>query len=461
MTTTILGRLAGHAVALGRRELPPAVLHAARRCVVDWFGVAIPGGCVPPATLLREALAEDVKRGRARLVPSHEPATLRAAALINGAAAHTIEFDDIYRDALYHPGAPLIAAALAAAEDRRASGARLLRGVIVGYEISTRIGATVNPAHYEFWHTTGTVGTFGAAAAVACILDLDVVQTAHALANAATFAAGLQQALRSDAMSKPLHAGRAAEGGALVALAAARGVTGAMDVLEGPRGFGRAMSNGPDWEQALADLHETFNITRVTVKNHAACGHTHAALDAVRALRERHHVMAEGVSRIRVGTYAKALEITGNRNPRTAFEAQFSLPYCVSVMLIQGSARLEAFSQERLSDPRIRELMERVELAVDPGADAAYPGKRAAAIEILTADGRSLRERASTRKGDPDNPLTDAELEEKFHESVDPVIGRLAGKSLLQALWRIDALADVSALEWTSVSAGHEARGEV
>src|SRR5689334_4887163 len=221
----LLEELARYAVAERETALTADVRHHARRAVLDWFAALLPGGVLPPATLLAAALEEELGRGRARLYPGGRTATARAAALINGSASHTVEFDDIYRDAIYHPACPTISAALAAAEARGASGDRFLRAVVVGYEVSTRIGRAVVPAHYKFWHTTGTVGCFGSAVAVATVLGLDETRTMHALATAATFAAGLQQAFRSEAMSKPLHAGRAAEAGLFAALAAERGVT--------------------------------------------------------------------------------------------------------------------------------------------------------------------------------------------------------------------------------------------
>jgi len=448
----VLETLATYAAALGNADLPDEVVHAAKRCLVDWVAATVPGGLMPPATLLCTALADDLDRGRARLIPGGERAPLRTAALINGTAAHTAEVDDIYRNALYHPGAPVIAAALAAAQDRGASGDRLVRGIVSGYEISTRIGATVQPAHYNFWHTTGTVGAFGAAAAVATILGLDRTRTAHALANAGTLTAGLQQAFRADAMSKPLHAGRAAECGAFVALAAERGVTGALDILEGPRGFGAAMSNAPDWSHIGDDLGCVFNITQMTVKNYSACGHTHAAVDAVRELRKTHNLAPSDVVRMRIATYAKALEVAGAPAPRTAFEAQFSLSYCVAVALVTGSARLDAFTPARLEDPEVREVMTRIEIAVDPAADAVYPKQRAAIVELETVDGRQLTCYRPTRKGDPDNPLSDAELFDKFEELVAPALGRNASATVLDWLLHVDTVSDVTTLPIGSAS---------
>ncbi len=437
---------AAHVADLGRIKLSDEVRHATRRCLIDWFATTVPGGVRPPATFLSQALSDELDRGNAVLVPSGRQALARAAALINGSASHTVEFDDIFRDAIYHPGAPVISAALALAQDRQVNGETLLRAIVAGYEVSTRIGAAVTPAHYEYWHTTGTVGAFGAAAASCSILGLDADETEHALANAATMVAGLQQAFRSDAMAKPLHAGRAAETGVLVALAAASGVTGASGMLDGPRGFGNAMSRDADWDAAVSDLGQHFNITRMTQKNHGCCGHSFAALDAIIALRDVYRLLPEDVSWIRIGTYSKALEVTGNATPRSGYEAKFSLPYCASVALIDGRVRLNAFDDQHLEDPEIREMIKRVELYVDPQSDRGFPKQRAAVVEMHTRDGRVLKFRAPTRKGDPDSPLSDAELVDKYRELVAPVIGDSAAEGLLDILWRIDVVDDVSAL---------------
>jgi 2-methylcitrate dehydratase PrpD len=435
---TVVERFAAYAASVQAAALPPEALHAATRCLVDWFAATIPGGIEPPATLLTEAFVEEIDHGRAQLVPSGRRATARAAAFINGAASHTIEFDDIYRDAIYHPGVVTVPAALALAQSRGLSGAALLRAIVAGYEVGTRIGVAVNPAHYEFWHTTGTVGCFGAAAAAASALGLDAGRTAHAIANAGTMAAGLQQAFRADCMGKPLHAGHGAEVGVTTALAAERGVTGALDILEGARGFGQAMSRNVDWEAALATLGTRFHIASMTQKNHAACGHIHAAIDAVLALREKHHLTEESVKRVTARTYGKALEVAGNTEARTVFEAKFSLPYCLAAAMVVGSVRVDAFTDERLKDPAIRRLMSRVEMAVEPKLDAAFPSQRAAVVEIETSDGRHFSHYAPTRKGDPDSPLSDAELNDKARELIAPLLGAAATAALLDALWNIE-----------------------
>ena len=439
---TVVERYAEFALAFRAQAIPAEVAHHAKRAVIDWYAALLPGAVVAPAILLETALAEDMDRGGASLALGRK-ATARAAALINASAAHTVEVDDIYREAIYHPGAPTIAAALACAQECGASGETFLRAVIAGYEISTRIGAAMGRAHYSYWHNTGTIGSFGAAAAAAEVYGLDAKRYAHALATVATFAAGLQQAFRMDSMSKPLHAGHAAEAGLLAAAAARAGVTGSLDVIEGDAGFGRAMSNGPDWEQATATLGKVVHITRMTFKNHACCGHTFAPIDGALALQKALGVQASDIERVKVGTYKPALEVAGYEHPRTPAEARFSLKYVVARALAHGSVRLAAFEPAGLADPLTRATMEKIDLSVDAEIDAAFPGKRAARIAMTTKDGRRAEHLQPTRKGDPDLPLSDQELGEKFMELASPVIGNAAAQALLARLWSLDNSAAV------------------
>lgn len=434
---TIIETFAAYAENPGAGADQSEVIHHAKRAVVDWYAALIPGAVAAPGTLLETALAEDLDRGEARLALGRK-ATVRTAALINGTAAHTVEVDDIYKHAIYHPGAPTIAAALAAGQARKIDGKAFLRAVIIGYEVSCRIGAAMGRTHYKYWHNTGTVGTFGAAAAAAAVLKLDAKRTAHALATCATFAAGLQQAFRMDSMSKPLHSGRAAEGGVLAALAAEAGVTGSLDVIDGEAGIGRAMSNGPDWQAAAATLGREYAITQMTFKNHACCGHTFAAIDGAQALQREHGFAADEIESVRVATYRPALEVAGNPNPQTAAEGRFSLPYVVSNALIHGSVRLAAFTPERLADASVRALMQRIDLQVDPEIDAAFPGKRAARVAVRLRDGRTFEYLQPNRKGDPEEPLSDEDLNEKFFELAGPVLGAAAAKDLLQRLWTLE-----------------------
>ncbi|MEK6245359.1 MAG: MmgE/PrpD family protein [Pseudomonadota bacterium] len=423
------------------RSIPisPEVLRHAKRAVIDWYAALLPGAVVAPATLLEIALKDELDKGKARLALGRS-ATVRAAALINGTAAHTLEVDDIFRDGIYHPGAPTISAALALAQSNGASGEQFLRAVIVGYEISTRIGAAMGRAHYKYWHNTGTIGVFGACAAAAELLGLDRGRFAHALATVTTFSAGLQQSFRMDSMSKPLHAGRAAEAGVTAALAAREGVIGSLDVIEGDAGYGVAMSDNPDWNQALATLGGDFHITRMTFKNHSCCGHTFAAIDGALALQHRMKIAAREIERIRVGSYRAAKEVSGYESPRTAAEARFSLKYVVATALTHGSVRLAAFEPARMDDAATRDLMARIEVAIDPELDAAFPKQRAARVAFVARDGRQEEFLQPTRIGDPDAPLSDAQLNEKYLELAVPVLGQDRAGKLLERLWKLEQL---------------------
>ena len=433
--------LAEHAASSRDRPLSPEVAHHARRALIDWFAALLPGCSRPPATLLAAAMAAERGPGRAICYVDGKPGPLRHAALLNATASHTVEFDDIFRDAGYHPGCPTIAPALAALQAHGGTMEQLLRAITAGYEVSCRIGMAVQPSHYRNWHTTGTVGTFGAAVATAVALGCDAAKIGHAIATAATFAGGLQQAFLSDSMSKPLHPGHAADAGALAAIAAKAGVTGAPDVLHGPKGFAAATSEDTGkWEKALADLDRRICITEMTFKNHGCCGHIFAALDAVRDLQAEHGFKAADVAKIHVGGYGPTKSICDRPVISTEQEARFSVQFTIGALLVLGGVRIAAFEPENLTNPAIRALMPKVTVELDPELADAYPGQRAAKVWITLNDGRELYRFQPTRKGDPDAPLSDAELSEKFLELVGPVIGERAAATLLDSLWTGDAL---------------------
>lgn len=437
MAMRAIETLANFAATFRDHPLAPDVIHHAKRATIDWHASIYPGFSTRPVQILEQTLEEDLDRGAARLVTGRQ-ATERAAALINGTAAHAAEIDDSFKDAMYHPGAATIAAALAAGQASHASGMDFLRAVVLGYEISTRIGVVLGRAHYRFWHNTGTVGVFGAATAAGALHRLDARAFANALATAATFSAGLQQAFRSDSMSKPLHAGRAAEGGLLAASLARGGLTGAHDILDGESGFGHAMSTGPDWLRIGEGLGSEFNIARLTFKNHIGCGHTFAAIDGALELQRRHALRPEEIARIYIGTYKTALDIACHGDPISANEARFSLKYVVATALVHGSVRLSAFDADKLADARTRRLMGATETAVDPALDAQFPRQRGAHVRFETIDGRVLEHLQPNRKGDPEDPLTDDQLSEKLMELASPTIGEERAQLLLKRLWSLE-----------------------
>lgn len=415
-------------------SLPPEIEHHARRALLDWHGALLAGSTVKGSDLLRQSYSDELGQGVCTVAGTLLKAPARAAAFLNGTISHIAEFDDIYREAVYHPGSPTISAALAVAESRGLGLQTLLRGIVAGYEVSNRIGQAVQPTHYEFFHTTGTAGVFGASAACASLLGLGAEASCHAMATAGTFASGLQQAFRSDSMTKPMHSGHAAEVGVHSALAAKAGMTGTPDLLEGKAGFGAALSRGARWDSALQGLGQDFLIARMTFKNHGCCGHAFAAIDGVAWLVNQHALRPEDIRSIRLGVYQASADVCAYRHPQTAFEAKFSLSYTVAARIVLGGVRERAFLASALATPAIADLEDRIQIHVDPACTATFPGQRSAMIEIELTSGERLVHHQTTRHGDPDDALTDTELMDKFMELSSPRIGEGQARRLAEQI---------------------------
>ena len=449
MTQTQLQKLATFAVTARGKGLPAEVEQETIQKIIDWGAATIVGAREPAAQLLTKALLDSSTSGQVQLLTSSARTDARTAALINGTAAHVSEIDDIYRDGLYHPGAPTVAAALAMAEKVGASGSDLIRAVAIGYEIGCRISKAVNPKHYKFWHTTGTVGAIGSAAAAAEILKLNEEQFGNAIATSVTMAAALQQAFRTESMSKPLHSGRAAEAGVLSALMAAEGMTGSLDILDGESGFGVAMGEGIPGEELLQGLGETWCISEITVKNHFCCGHNFAAVDAGLEIRAT-GVEPKNIAKIEIETYTIATEVARNLNPQTAFEAKFSLPYTVATGICTGSVREKAFTAKALQDSEVRRLIAATTVKGDSKMDDVYPLHRMARVIVTEQNGTVHIQERSTRKGDPDDPLTVEEISDKFNELVEPRLGKVNTETLLKNLNNLRSIKNVKDLNWAS-----------
>ncbi|WP_255448310.1 MmgE/PrpD family protein [Telmatospirillum sp. J64-1] len=397
--------------------LSPDVEWDARRAVLDWFAAMLPGCVDGPALPLARALTAARGSGAAVSYVDGASCAARHAALLNGTASHTAEFDDIFRDGGYHPGSPTISAALAVAQDQGASFEDFLRAVIGGYEVGCRIAMALQPSHYRNWHITATVGTFGAAVSTAILMRCDAEQIAYAVAIATSFAGGHQENLQGKGLTKALHCGHAADAGVLAGMAAAAGVTGSLDSLHAPHGYAAATSDSTgNWAAGLDGLGEWTPISRMTFKNHGCCGHIFPTLDGLRAVRTQTPFEKEDVQFIAIAGYGPTVAICDRMNVESARDARFSVQYCVSALMHLGNVRMAAFTPEALEREDIRAFMPKITVREDAELVAAYPRKRMARLTITLKDGRVIEHFQRTRKGDPDDPLTDAELFEKFHE---------------------------------------------
>lgn len=435
-------KLAEFAAELSFEALPGDVWEHLKLCVLDWLGAALAGAGEPTARIVAGLAGRGGGTSEATVVGAGRT-DCTGAAWANGVIGHLVELDDIHAKSIIHPGATAVPAALACAERERAPGSEFLAAVAAGYEVGIRIGMAVNPSHYRFWHTTGTCGTFGAAAAAGRLLGLDAERMTHALGIAGTHAAGLLEVFGTG--SKPLNPGRAARDGVLAALLAREGLTGPAEILEAEKGFFAATSAEFDASRATARLGESFELTRNVFKRHASCGHTHAPVDAVLELAAERGLTADDVAEIDVGTYPIAVEAVGGAyGPKTADEARFSLPYCVAAALLRGKLGLEEFSPECLADPGIAGLAERVKVSADP--EFAERRLGAARVTVRTTGGEEISSKVESPRGYPDNPLSRAEIEEKFAALAAGTVpaGRAAEISAL--VGELDKLESIEAL---------------
>src|SRR5262249_55265869 len=290
----------------------------------------------PPARMYNEVARKEGGHPKATALPDFSKTSASWAAQINAAASHTVEMDDLHPTSVLHPAAPIISAAVAVAEANDAGGRELIEAMVGGYEVGIRAGEAVGRSHYNLWHTTGTCGTFGAAAAAAHLLKLNENQIVEALGSAGTQAAGLWQFLADGAMSKQLHPAHAAAAGILSAELASRGFTAAKEIFEGPKGFLAAMSKDAAPEKLTKRLREAYRISTNSFKKHASCRHTHSSIDAALILRNEKKVRPEALHGVKVRIYPAGYDLLNGVQPTTAYAAKFCLPYTIAAAFTRG-----------------------------------------------------------------------------------------------------------------------------
>jgi 2-methylcitrate dehydratase PrpD len=447
---SVIEQLAAYVTSESFDRLPEATVRAARRAILDTLGVTLAGAVEPTAERVRAMIEH--RRGAPEATIAGMPlrVPVEDAALANGTAAHALDYDDVQASLSGHPSAPVLAAALALAEKQRASGAALVLAFVIGVEIEAKLGRALNPAHYEVgWHATSTLGTLGAAAAVAKLLGLPAEQTAHALAVAATMAGGIKANFGTDC--KPLHVGHAARCALEAAALARAGFTGNPRALEHVDGFGSTHGGGakPAWELATAGLGAPHEVADpgIGVKLYPACASTHQALDATLALAGEHAIEPAAVETVECAVHYMAPHQLIYDRAETGLQGKFSMPYCVSIALLQRSVGLADFTDERARRADVQAFMPKVRMFVHPEQTTreCLP-TRFSEVTITLADGRRLQRRVAQAKGQPKNPVTDAELEAKFRDCAGRVLPSERVDALLAMLGKLETAPDVSVL---------------
>ncbi|MDQ3793799.1 MAG: MmgE/PrpD family protein [Actinomycetota bacterium] len=410
--------LASFLADLRFEDLPEEVVERTEEFFLDWVASALAGKNAKPVQILQRFVeAMGPEDGPSEILVSRRRTSPLFAALVNGAASHVVEQDDVHNGAVFHPATVVFPAVLATAQQTGASGREVLAASVVGYEAGVRIGAFLGRSHYRVFHTTGTAGTLAAAAAVSHLLGADEETMLHALGSAETQAAGLWEFLRDAADSKQLHTAKAAADGLLSAYLARDGFTGARRVLEGERGMAAGMSTDADPAKLVEGLGERWAVLETSFKFHASCRHTHPAADALLQAMQEHQLAADDIERVRARVHAAAIDVLGPvTDPRTIHQSKFSMGFVLALAALRGRAGVNDFTEEALEDQELRAFHDKVDMVLDEEVDAAYPERWIGLVDVETSGGERFTSRVDVPKGDPGNTLSPEEIEEKARD---------------------------------------------
>ncbi len=428
-----------------------AVDHEAHRTFMNWLGCAV--GAAQHEALEAALAAVNMLQpaAQASVLGRSEKVDMASAALLNGITSHTFDFDDTHLKTIIHPAGPVASAVLALAEHignspdetLRVSGRELIDALVLGIDVSCRVGNAMYPEHYDRgWHITGSTGTLGAAAACARLLKLDVQKTAMALGIAASQPVGMREQFGT--MTKPFHPGGAARAGLMSALLASQGFTASPKALEAPRGMMQTVSTKNDWSEITNELGQRFEISFNSYKPFACGIVIHPSIDACAQLRARFSkegVTLEQIERIELRVHSLVLELTGNKEPADGLQAKFSVYHGCAAGLSFGHAAEEEFSDAVVNRADMVALRRKVVATVDDAIDEA-----SADVTAVLKDGRRVHVFVEHAIGSLQNPMTDAQLEAKFHGMADLVLGAARTSQLINACWKIGAAASLAPL---------------
>lgn len=406
--------LASFAAQLEWSDIPDLVIRKTEDLLVDWFGSAVAGKNAKAVEIIAQfAQTMGPSSGQSEILLNRKLTSPYFAAMCNAAASHVVEQDDLHNSSVFHPATVIFSPALAVAQSLGVSGREFLVAVIAGYEVGIRIGEFMGRSHYKIFHTTGTVGSLAAAAAVGRLLKLSPEQMLHAFGSAGTQAAGLWEFLKDAADSKQLHTAHAAGTGLMSAYLAKDGFTGAQQILEGKQGMAAGMSTDADLSKLNAGLHQRWATLETSFKFHASCRHTHPAADALLQVMQTNHLQFTDLAHITTHVHQGAIDVLGAvTDPKTVHQSKFSMGTVLAIVAKYGHAGLDEFENHFL-DPEICQLRDNVSMQLDPQVDQAYPQRWIGKVSVKTHAGAEFHGQLDEPKGDPGNTLTRSEIESK------------------------------------------------
>lgn len=448
----ITKQLASFVADLTFGDLPKEVTERSKRLILDLTGIIIRARHDAESTpsLISAVEKLGLTGGDCSVMGDTRSYAPTAAALINGTLAHSLDFDDTHAAGSLHSSAPIVPAALAAAQMSDASGKELITAVVAGYEVQIRLALALNPtAHYERgFHPTATCGVFGAAAAAGKLLELDAEGIQSAFGIALSQAAGSMQFLADGAWTKRSHVGQAAQNGLICAVLAGEGFKGPREAFEGRAGLFHAYSPQSDPEKAVKALGERWETMELAVKPYPSCRYSHAAIDGLVSLMKEHGFSAGDVEDVEIGLPETGWKIIGGpedkTNPRSVVDGQFSMPFCAAVALREGGLAWDDY-KTHLSDETTRKLTRKVRSVVDERAQAEFPANLSAAVRVKTASGE-FESLVVVPRGEPDNFLADEEFRGKFDGLCAPYLGEEGAARLADQLMALEQANSVSAV---------------
>ncbi len=448
----ITTQLSDFVAACSIDTLPPTVVGRTRLLVLDLVGNAVRARHDAESTpaLVAAVAALGLANGPARVFADERGYAPAGAALVNAVLGHSLDFDDTHAEAVVHPGAPVIPAALAAAEMVGASGAETLAAIVAGYEVALRLALALPAgAHYDRgFHPSATCGAFGAAAAAARVFRLDAAGVASALGIALSQSAGSLQFLANGAWTKRFQVGWAGMAGLVAATLAREGFKGAAEPIEGRHGFLNAYAPAPNPERVGRDLGTTYELMSTGVKPYPSCRWGHAGVDAALALRAELGLRPDEIEAATLGVSRAGLLLIGEpaakkADPRNVVDGQFSGPFVIATALATGAMGWDSY--RLLEDPTIRALLPRITCENDPAIEAEFPANMSAKLTVR-ARGQVFTRTVIVPRGEPANFPDEAAFRAKFTSLTEAVLGAAGTEALAGDILRLDQLPEAAAL---------------
>jgi 2-methylcitrate dehydratase PrpD len=429
-------------------DLSDQVVKAAKMMILDTLGCGIAGYVlakkdVAPIFRLIEELGG---KEECTILVSGEKTSWFNAIMANGTLMHSIDYDNTRIGGMIHPGAVVVPSVLAICEKLGSSGRDAILATVLANEVISRIASSVMPTHYDFWHSTGTNGTFAGAIVAGKLLGLDSDQMEKAIGIAADQASGFSRCIKYGDFTKSFHAGSSSAKGVLSAMLVRHGATGPLGILEYPRGYCYAYSKAPSLEKIVCDLGQSFDIVNNYPKYYPSNLGTHCAIEATLKIVKVNNLSDGDIARVNVEIFTLAASILSNRNPETTLGARMSLPYCIAVSILDKELNMAQFKEGRLGDQRIQAIMDRIYIHANSEYDEHFPDMYTTKIEVITKSGNVFSIIDSYPKGFSENPISDEELENKFTSLCSYALHRTKINKIMEMIMQMEKIDNINGI---------------